>query len=186
MWSSRSSIRSRRPSILFSRPSIRSKRSSILSSRSSILSSLVWTAAKPSLMRSPSALMRSRTVSIVGRVVASSVTSLPPPRISPLATGLTPRAYVRRRRASTPRRLTWALLPDAFEERLELARARGVAELAERLGFNLSDALARDGEVLADLFERVLAAVLAEAEAHLDDLLLARGERGQDLVGYLA
>src|SRR5687767_2943913 len=87
--------------------------------------------------------------------------------------------------ASTPRRFG-ALLTDAFEERLELARARGVAELAERLGFNLSYALARDGEVLADLFERVLAAVLAEAEAHLDDLLLARGERGQDLVGYLA
>jgi hypothetical protein len=49
-----------------------------------------------------------------------------------------------------------------------------MAELAERLGFDLADAFARDGEVLADLLERVLAAVRAEAEAHLDDLLLAR------------
>src|SRR5205085_347284 len=78
------------------------------------------------------------------------------------------------------------LLTNAFEERLELARARGVAQFPKRLSFDLPDALARDGEVLADLFERVLAAVVAEAEAHLDDLLLARGERRQNLVRYLA
>src|SRR5262249_55469225 len=66
--------------------------------------------------------------------------------------------------------------PAALEERLELARARRVAQLAQGLGLDLADALAGDREALPDFLERVLAAV-AEAEAHLDDLLLARGER---------
>ena len=48
-----------------------------------------------------------------------------------------------------------------------------MAELAERLRFDLAYAFARDGEALADLFERALAAVRAQAEARLDDLLLA-------------
>src|SRR5262249_36490601 len=43
----------------------------------------------------------------------------------------------------------------------------------------------RDGEVLSDLLERVLAAV-REAEAQPQHLLLARRERVQDLVGLLA
>jgi hypothetical protein len=33
----------------------------------------------------------------------------------------------------------------------------GVPQLAQRFGFDLADALARDGKVLANLFERVLA-----------------------------
>src|SRR5262249_60177809 len=74
------------------------------------------------------------------------------------------------------------LRPSAFQEGLQLPRPRRVAEFAERLGFDLADAFARDGEVLSDLFERVLAAVRAEAEAHLDDLLLARRQRLQDLL----
>jgi len=48
-----------------------------------------------------------------------------------------------------------------------------VAEFAERLGFDLADAFARDGEALADFFERVFAAVRRQSEAHLNDLLLA-------------
>jgi hypothetical protein len=44
-----------------------------------------------------------------------------------------------------------------------------VAQLAQRLGFDLANALAGDGKGLADLLERVLAAVL-QAKAHLDDL----------------
>src|SRR5262245_40621087 len=60
-----------------------------------------------------------------------------------------------------------------------------MSELAQRLGFDLPDALARDGEVLADLLERVLAAV-RETEAQPQHLLLARRERVQDLVGLLA
>src|SRR5205085_8884357 len=48
------------------------------------------------------------------------------------------------------------------------------------------DAFAGDGKVLADLFQRVLAAVRPQAEAHLDDFLFARRERLQDLFGDLA
>src|SRR5262245_32981444 len=59
-----------------------------------------------------------------------------------------------------------------------------MSKLPERLGFDLADPLARDGEVLADLFERVLRAV-ADAEAHLDDLLLARRQRLQYRLGLL-
>ena len=63
--------------------------------------------------------------------------------------------------------------------------AAGMAQFAERLGFDLTNALACDREVLADLFERVFAAVL-QAKAHLDDLFLARAERLEDFRGLLA
>jgi len=63
-----------------------------------------------------------------------------------------------------------------------MAAAR-MAELAQRLGFDLPDALARHGEVLPHFFERMLAAVL-QAEAHLDDLLFARAE-GLQYLGRL-
>src|SRR5262245_40451740 len=76
-------------------------------------------------------------------------------------------------------------LGPAFQERLELAAPRGVPQLAERLGLYLADALARDREVLADLLEGVLAA-LADAEPHLDHLLLARRQRLEDRLGLLA
>src|SRR6266566_1125336 len=49
------------------------------------------------------------------------------------------------------------------------SRAR-VSQLPQRLGLDLTDALAGDREALADFLERVLAAV-ADAEPHLDDLL---------------
>src|SRR5713226_8051232 len=62
-----------------------------------------------------------------------------------------------------------------FEEGAELARARGVAQLAQRLGFDLADTFTGEGERLAYFLERMLAAVL-KPEAHLDDLFLARGE----------
>src|SRR5215471_11061446 len=69
-----------------------------------------------------------------------------------------------------------------FQERLQPPAARRMAQLAQRLGFDLPDALARDGEALADFLERVLAAV-ADAEAHLDDLLFARRERLEHRLG---
>ena len=59
-----------------------------------------------------------------------------------------------------------------------------MTQLAQRLGFNLPDALARDLEALAHFFERVLGAIF-EAEAHLDDALFARRERAQHLRGVL-
>src|SRR5216684_3864208 len=70
----------------------------------------------------------------------------------------------------------------ALEKRAKFPAARRVAQLAQRLGFDLTDALARDGEALADLLERVLTAV-ADAEPHLDDLLFARRERLQHRFG---
>src|SRR5579875_3034871 len=72
-----------------------------------------------------------------------------------------------------------------FEEIAEAMTAAGMAKLAQGLGFDLADALARDGEVLPDLFEGVLAAVL-QAEAHLDDLLFARAECFEYFGGLLA
>jgi len=44
-----------------------------------------------------------------------------------------------------------------------------VAELAQRLGFDLPNAFSRHLEALPNLFERVLGAIF-QAEAHLDDV----------------
>src|SRR6266508_6124679 len=66
----------------------------------------------------------------------------------------------------------------ALDEALEALGARRVPELPQRLRLDLPDPLARDLEVLADLLERVVA-LLADAEAHPEHLLLARGERGE-------
>ena len=57
-----------------------------------------------------------------------------------------------------------------------------MAQLAQRLGFDLADPFARDREVLAHFFERVLGPV-AHAEAHLDDTFFARRQRLQHRVG---
>jgi hypothetical protein len=57
-----------------------------------------------------------------------------------------------------------------------------VLELAERLRLDLADALAGDGELLADLLEGVVG-VHADAEAHPEDALLAGGEGGVDAGG---
>src|SRR5260370_31542557 len=73
---------------------------------------------------------------------------------------------------------------DAVDERLQLAAAAGVAQLAEGLGFDLADAFAGDLEGLADLFELVFGSVLA-AETHLDDALFSRSEGPKYLRGGL-
>src|SRR5574342_409466 len=72
----------------------------------------------------------------------------------------------------------WALL--VLHEALEALGARGVAQLAQRLGLDLADALAGHLEVLPHLLQGVIG-LLADAEAHAQHLLLARGERGQHL-----
>src|SRR5436190_11485526 len=66
----------------------------------------------------------------------------------------------------------------AVEEAAEFPRATRVFQLAQRLGFDLSDAFAGDAELLADLFEGVVG-VHADAEAHAQDALLARRQRRQ-------
>src|SRR5438128_9968924 len=58
----------------------------------------------------------------------------------------------------------------AFEERAQTMAPAGMPQLAQCLGFDLADTLARDREVLPHFLERVLAAIF-QAEAHLDDLL---------------
>src|SRR5512135_2400004 len=55
-----------------------------------------------------------------------------------------------------------------------------MTELPQRLRLDLANALARDLEVLTHLFERVVA-LLADAEAHAEDLLLARRQRLEHL-----
>src|SRR5262245_36888356 len=60
-----------------------------------------------------------------------------------------------------------------LDERPEIAATQRVAQLPERLGLDLADALARHLEALADLFERVLA-LFADAEPEPQDLLLLR------------
>src|SRR3984893_6927821 len=71
-----------------------------------------------------------------------------------------------------------------LQEAPELLGARGMPELAERLGLDLPDALAGDREVLADLFQRVLAAV-RQAEPRTQNLFVRRREGIEDLVGLL-
>src|SRR5580658_3491918 len=73
----------------------------------------------------------------------------------------------------------------AFLEAFEVARSARLAQLAQRLRFDLPGALAGDGELLADFLERVVG-LLPDAEAHAQDLLLARRERGEHLARLLA
>src|SRR4051812_9870383 len=75
-------------------------------------------------------------------------------------------------------------LRSAFEERAQFTRSRRMTQLAQRFGFDLPDPLAGDREILADFLERVFAAV-ADAEPHLDDLFLTRGQGLQDRLGLL-
>src|SRR5258707_10635140 len=60
-----------------------------------------------------------------------------------------------------------------IEEAPERPGPARVLELAQRLGLDLADALARPRELLSDLLQRVVL-VHADAEAHPDDTLLAR------------
>jgi len=55
-----------------------------------------------------------------------------------------------------------------------------MAQFSQCLGLDLADAFAGYCERLADFFERVLGTVF-QSEAHLDDLLFARGQRAQHL-----
>src|SRR5512141_2006621 len=81
-------------------------------------------------------------------------------------------------------RQIYSELTDRFQERLQLLRPRRMAELAQRLGLDLPDPLAGDVERPADFFEGVLGAV-ADAEPHLQDLLLPRRERLQYPAGLV-
>ena len=71
------------------------------------------------------------------------------------------------------------------QERAQPVAAAGMTQFAEGLGFDLANALASDGEVLADLFECVLASIL-QPEPHLDYFFLARAESFQNFRGLFA
>ena len=64
----------------------------------------------------------------------------------------------------------------ALHEALEVARAPSLAQLAQRLGFDLSNPFARHRELLADFFQCAVGP-LSDAEAHAQDLLFARRQR---------
>src|SRR5215831_21267005 len=69
----------------------------------------------------------------------------------------------------------------SVEECAQPAAAARVTEFAKRFCFDLPYALASDGEVLADFFERMLGAVF-QSESHFDDALLTRSQRIQHLL----
>src|SRR5947208_16843327 len=72
-----------------------------------------------------------------------------------------------------------------IEKASEYPRPARVLELAQRLGLDLADALARHRELLADLFQRVVG-VHADAEAHAQHALLARCDGSEHEGGGLA
>src|SRR5688500_19340229 len=71
------------------------------------------------------------------------------------------------------------------QEASQLLAAARMPELAQRLGLDLADALARDVELLADFLERVVGRQV-DAEAHAQHLRLARGQLAQHAVHGLA
>ena len=57
-------------------------------------------------------------------------------------------------------------------------------QLAQRFGFNLANAFARDGKALPNFLQCVIR-FFPDAEAHAENLLLARSQRRQDFAGLL-
>src|SRR5438876_1748942 len=100
------------------------------------------------------------------------------------AGGRANRKQIPRAKNKAPGMTILDLVSHSIHECPQLARARRMAQLAQRFGFDLADAFARYGERLPDLFQSVLAAVL-QAEAHLDDFFFARSQRAQDLSGLV-
>src|ERR1035438_6010294 len=78
-----------------------------------------------------------------------------------------------------------ALRLSGGHQRAQAAGAFRGAQLPQRFGLNLANALARDVEFLADLFQGVLA-LTADAEPHPDYFLLLRGKRLQNAGGFVA
>src|ERR1019366_4975631 len=92
-----------------------------------------------------------------------------------------PRSRDRQPRATQRRpRRRWTA-PRLFQVVLELLAARRVAELAQRLGLDLTDALAGDAKALAHFFERPLMPV-DETEAQLKHTTLAGRQSVEDVL----
>src|SRR5882724_6953289 len=81
-----------------------------------------------------------------------------------------PRTFAARKVCGLPRR----------EQRSQMPRPFRRPQLPQRFRFDLADPLPRDVELLADLFERMLA-LASDAEAQTDHLLLLGRKRLQDV-----
>src|SRR5678815_2254168 len=80
--------------------------------------------------------------------------------------------------------LECTLIPSGpIEESSKSPATAWMPQLPKRFRFDLPDAFACNGEVLSDLFERMLGSIL-KAEAHLDHSFLARSECVQHLFGH--
>src|SRR5205807_7411239 len=62
---------------------------------------------------------------------------------------------------------------NGFEEGFQLPRTRGMAQLAQGFGFDLTNAFAGHGKVLTDFLERVFGTRRAQAKPHLDHFFFA-------------
>src|SRR5713101_3520372 len=90
------------------------------------------------------------------------------------------REKARQRSAEKGEKLTLAL-----HEAFEVARTARLTQLAQCLGLDLTDSLARDSKLFADFLERVVG-LLTDSEAHPEYLLFARRERCQNFACLLA
>src|SRR5688572_16116710 len=70
------------------------------------------------------------------------------------------------------------------QESLKLPNARGMAHLAERLGLDLPDALARDLELLSDFLQRARIAI-AQPETQFEHFAFALGEARQHVAQFV-
>ena len=68
------------------------------------------------------------------------------------------------------------------EEAAQVIGAGGVAQFAQRLGFDLTNPLARHVKLLADLFQCVVG-IHVDTEAHAEHLGFARGQAAQYFAG---
>ena len=87
--------------------------------------------------------------------------------------------------ATNSRALSTSLLKYLAQVVPQLLRAAWMPQLAQRLGFDLADALSRHAELAADLFQRALPAIV-EAEAQGNDAALALRERAEHVVHGIA
>src|SRR5215510_6062850 len=73
--------------------------------------------------------------------------------------------------------------PRPIEESPQSAASTRVPQLSKCFRFDLTDTFAGHREVLSDLFQSMFGAVF-ETESHLDDALLARRQRVENLLGH--
>jgi len=87
-------------------------------------------------------------------------------------------------RATSLFRRSWSIQGFNFQKAVQLADARGVAHFAERLGLDLTDAFARDFEILADFFQRARTAV-HQTKALFQHHPLALGQAAQHVAQFV-